>query len=210
MRKLIDLVTPKLYEDCLTKGEIKKGTWTYWQDRDGIYVVLPGSNSCFAGFCSQEEALHFAAEQGPNWQVVRWGKYKTLSDAEALADYDIRRDRMRHGFWVGPVVESIQIDTEETTMPEEDAEYERAVRIQNAVKEFCEKEIGWDMEDVSYPVDFDADENLLTIRPNEGEVSLDQLNKLASLGEVKVNGSGSAYQLIIEVKTPRGFDISRA
>ena len=106
MRKWMNLVN----EDCLTKGEIKKGTWTYWQDRDGIFVCLPGSNSCFAGFCSQDEALHFAAEQGPEWQVVRWGKFKTMSDAEALADYDVRRDRMRHGFYVGPLAEDAEVE----------------------------------------------------------------------------------------------------
>lgn len=208
MRKWMNLVN----EDCLTKGEIKKGTWTYWQDRDGIYVTLPGSNSCFAGFCSQDEALHFAAEQGPKWKVVRWGKFKTMSDAEALADYDVRRDRMRHGFYVGPLAEDLQMDVEDEadlSTPTEDAAYERQQRIEKAVKDFCQTEIGWDM-DTGYSVIFDGDENTLTISPNEVEVSLEQLNKLATLGSVMVNGSSKSYGLTIDVKTPEGFDIHRS
>lgn len=90
----------KMFEDCATKGKIVKGSWTEWKDRDGIYLVMPGSNSCYAGFCTQEEAAEYAADIGGNWKIIRHGLWKTMSDEEAMTDPDIRHKRIMLGFWV--------------------------------------------------------------------------------------------------------------
>lgn len=99
-----------------------------------------------------------------------------------------------------------EIDDEDET-PSEREEYVRQRNIENAVKQFCIKECGWDM-DGGYSVTFDAADDLLTITPNEMEFSLETINKLATLGDVKLNTSSQAWKLIIEIKTPPGFNIT--
>jgi hypothetical protein len=99
MREIIDIV-----EQSMTPNDkIVKGTWTEWQDRNGIYVVGAGTNSVYAGFCSQEEAQAMVEKLGSGmWRVLRWGIYKDLNDEQAMADEQIRRERIRYGFYVPP------------------------------------------------------------------------------------------------------------
>jgi hypothetical protein len=97
-------------------------------------------------------------------------------------------------------------DDEEET-PTERAAYERQRNIEHAVKQFCEKEVGWEMEG-GYAVMFDAEENTLTLTPDEVEFTLEQMNKLAVLGEVTFSSSSQAWKLVITVKTPEGFNIT--
>lgn len=83
---------------------IKKSIWTDWQDRDGIYLALPGSNSVYVGFADQNEAERFAATlESDQWRVRRWGVYKTMSDEEARRDPEVRRKRILYGFGVQPL-----------------------------------------------------------------------------------------------------------
>jgi hypothetical protein len=78
-------------------NKIIKGIWTYWQERDGIFVLRGGSNTCYAGFLSHAEAEAFAADLGPEWRVLRWGVYKFMTDDEAAVDSNIRNIRTMHG-----------------------------------------------------------------------------------------------------------------
>lgn len=98
-----------------------------------------------------------------------------------------------------------EIDDEEETPSEREA-YQRQRNVEEAVKQFCVKEIGWDM-DIGYSVMFDADENTLHITPNEFEFTLEQLNKLAVMGEVHMS-TATPGKLNIEIKTPEGFNIT--
>lgn len=102
--------------------------------------------------------------------------------------------------------EWVETDEEDETPSEREA-YVRQQNIENAVKQFCQKECGWDM-DGSYAVMFDADSNTLSISPEEGEFTLAQLNKLAVLGEVTINAAARQWQLEITIKTPPGFNIT--
>lgn len=71
----------KLDEDCVEHDAVFKSDWTTWQDRDGIYLRLPGSNSVWVGFCSQKEADDFSKTLNGNWKVYRNGAYKNISDS---------------------------------------------------------------------------------------------------------------------------------
>jgi hypothetical protein len=101
---------------------------------------------------------------------------------------------------------NIEMDDEDETPSEREA-YVRQQNIENAVKQFCEKELGWDM-DRGYSVMFDAEENELHIDPNEVETTLEQLKKLEVLGHVTINASSRQWALSISIKTPQGFNIT--
>lgn len=48
-----------------------KTTWTEMCDTPGIYLVLPGSNSVWAGFKSVKQAKTCLLVL-PNWTFLRW------------------------------------------------------------------------------------------------------------------------------------------
>ncbi len=103
MRKYIDIITESLIdEDCVEHEKIRKGTWTEWSARDGIYVVIPGSNTVYVGFCEQPEAEEYAERVGNGARAIRWGRYKELTDEQAEADPEIRNNRIKYGFYVEP------------------------------------------------------------------------------------------------------------
>ena len=83
--------------------KITKSTWTEWQDRDGIYLLLPGSNSVYVGFANEQEASDFAATLTGAWRVHRHGIYREMTDAEAASSPEIRSLRIRYGFHVDPL-----------------------------------------------------------------------------------------------------------
>lgn len=103
------------------------------------------------------------------------------------------------------LVEAIEVEDDEYETPEEKATYAREVAIQKAVKLFCEREIGWDM-DRNYCVMFEANENLLTITPNEYEATVEQFAKLNAFGEVTVSCASKGV-FHITIKTPPGFNL---
>ncbi len=118
MRNLINIIMENMGEvideelideECVEHDKIYKGTWTEWQDRDGIYVVAPGSNSIYVGFCRQDEAEAYAenlnAKNNLNWHAIRHGRYKDMTDEVAMNDPEIRRKRIMYGFWVEPLNE---------------------------------------------------------------------------------------------------------
>ncbi len=78
------------------------GVWTYWQNHDGIYLVMPGSNSVYAGFETEPEAEAFRKTLVGDWKVLRHGVYKTITDEEAMQREPIRWNRVRHGWHVSP------------------------------------------------------------------------------------------------------------
>lgn len=78
---------------------MRKSTWTAEQDRDAVMVLLPGSNSVFTDFLTQEEAEEFNRDQlAGRGRVHRNGRMKHLTDEEAAVDHDIRRMRILAGF----------------------------------------------------------------------------------------------------------------
>lgn len=81
-------------------NKVVKGDWTFWQDFDGIFLCKPGSNSCWAGFINDNEAEMFAKSLGGNWNVVRRGIFKTMSDIEAHSDTVVIFQRSLFGFTV--------------------------------------------------------------------------------------------------------------
>lgn len=110
LKKLAGIITEEtesvnpVSEDCDEHDAIRKSTWTEWQQRDGIYLVHPGSNSVYVGFCDQPEAEKYANDLGGKWKVFRHGRYKTMTDDETKNDPEIRKNRMRWGFYVEPIV----------------------------------------------------------------------------------------------------------
>lgn len=103
MRNFINMVENFIEEECVDHDKVWKSTWTEWQDRDGIYLTLPGSNSVWVGFCNQKEAEDFAATLDGDWKVIRWGRYKDMSDEDAMVDPEVRYQRIKYGFWVEPI-----------------------------------------------------------------------------------------------------------
>lgn len=85
-------------------NRIWKSTWTEWRDRDGIYVIYPGSNSVYVGFSHQAEAEAFAHDMGKPWEVYRNGLYRNNHDDDALLkNYEIRHNRIKYGMTVEPI-----------------------------------------------------------------------------------------------------------
>ncbi len=107
MRKLIQLINEnnEIEEDCVEHDQVWRSTWTEWQNRDGIYLVLPASNSVYVGFCRQEEAEDYAETLDGDWRVVRHGRYADMTDDEAEVDPEIRHNRIKYGFYVKPMSE---------------------------------------------------------------------------------------------------------
>lgn len=207
MRKFIDIVA----EDCTQESKIRKGTWTEWQDRDGIYVIRPSSNSVYVGFCDQTEAEIFAKELGEPWKVLRHGRYKTMTDEEAMQDPELRHRRIMYGFHVDPLSEAEILaplsseEIEDDFDDEIDPDWERAKRVEKHVKEVCYKQFGWEM-DGGYSVMFDTDNDEISITVDD-EVTLDHLKQLTVLGDaVKVTGS-SNYRVIITIAVHKGLDV---
>ena len=110
--------------------------------------------------------------------------------------------------FINLIENDFEIDDEDET-PEERARYDRQKSIEAAVKAFCEKEIGWEMER-SYCVIFEEADNELSISPYEGEATMEQLMKLRIFGsDIRVSAAASNHLLHITIKTPPGFNISQ-
>lgn len=108
MRNLINIINESarpVDEDCVEQGKVWKSSWTTWRDRDGIYLLRPGSNSCWVGFCDEKEAREFAETLEGDWRVHRNGRYRELTDDEVKADPEIRMQRIKYGMWVEPLTE---------------------------------------------------------------------------------------------------------
>jgi hypothetical protein len=106
------------------------------------------------------------------------------------------------------IILEYEVDDEDETPSEREA-YQRQKNIEQAVKQFCQKECGWDMDE-GYSVMFDPDDNTLDITPNETDFTLEVLNKLSVLGEVELSASSQPWKLGIRIKTPQGFNITPA
>lgn len=81
-------------------NKVVKGDWTFWRDFDGIYLLMPGSNSCWAGFTTNKEAEMFAETLDGTWTVHRNGIFKNLSDIDAHSDTVVIFQRLLFGFTV--------------------------------------------------------------------------------------------------------------
>ncbi len=57
MRNFINIVESN-------QRDFMKTTWTWAQDRDGIYVIRPSSNTVYAGFRNQIDAEKFSEQLG--------------------------------------------------------------------------------------------------------------------------------------------------
>ena len=205
MRKFIDIVA----EDVAQEGIIKS-TWTQFQDRDGIYLTHPGSNSIYAGFADQTEAEVLAKQLGAPWRVLRWGRYKEMTDEEAMRDYDIRRQRQMLGFKVDPILEAQDIlGPEEDDEYEEpvDLDYERATRVEKHIRDVCRKQFGWELEN-GHAVMYDTDHNEITLTLKDEEVTLAHLEALKPLGtDMAISASSGNYTLTVTIKTEPGLDV---
>jgi hypothetical protein len=87
----------------------------------------------------------------------------------------------------------------------EDARYAEQLRMEKTIREFCEKELGWSFDSHSHPIIFDDGE--ITIVPDEEEATLEELQKLSALGEVRVSASSRQWSLTIIIKAHQGLKI---
>lgn len=73
---------------------MRQSTYMAEQDRDGIMICIPGSNTVYVDFDTQADAELFNDEElGGKGRVVRNGRAKDMSDEDMEMDYDMRRMR---------------------------------------------------------------------------------------------------------------------
>lgn len=206
--------------------------WLAGQDAKKGFIASLGQNSPAklarsrqASFIPSDQALTSALgdpEDYGDWLVwigdVHGHRFYFVKDhfgsdpemrVEVPADCDEALPIAQHIFNLfghGNLREDFDMDDEEETPTEREA-YARQRNIEIAVKQFCEKELGWDM-DGGYSVIFDADENTLSLSPDEVEATLEQLKKLEVLGEVRISASSREWKISVEIKTPPGFNIT--
>jgi len=58
---------------------VRKSTWTKCQNTPGVYLVLPGSNSCWMGFIDEDEARTCLLVL-PEWKVIVHGRPGVVED----------------------------------------------------------------------------------------------------------------------------------
>lgn len=81
-----------------------------------------------------------------------------------------------------------------------------ASTLEKKVKEFCIRELGWEIRSTGYPVIYDPDQGTITISPEDEELGLDELNKLASLGTgIRVSSSG--YTMTVSINVYSGINV---
>lgn len=98
---------------------MRKSTWTAEQDRDGIMILIAGSNTCYINFNSQEEAEAFNRDElGGKGRIKRNGRYADKTDDEVQQDYDLRRLRINAGLSVWPMIFDDEAGTTEIRKPE--------------------------------------------------------------------------------------------
>lgn len=89
-----------------------------------------------------------------------------------------------------------------------DPAYEAQLQTEAKIREFCEKEVGLTFYDQKYPISYDPAYDEITIQPDNEEIELDQLVKLAVLGKVTMVASSREMSLTIRIKTTPGLTIS--
>lgn len=111
--------------------------------------------------------------------------------------------------WIKIVeTEVIDNDTDSDYEARMEAEDARIRSMERKILAMCEKEFGWEFDGVSYPVSYDASENELTISVADSEVTLDQLQKLTSLGDHIAISASSGYRIVVTIKTHPGLNLA--
>jgi hypothetical protein len=104
--------------------------------------------------------------------------------------------------------EVIDNDTDSDYEARQDAEDTRVRNMERKILAMCANEFGWEFDGVSYPVSYDASENELTITVADSEVTLDQLQKLTSLGDHIAISASNGYRIVMTIKTHPGLNLA--